>query len=58
MIALASAVETISRRAKHCILSLALITIAMHAFTSSSLKLQSMNRKCLHDVVRELYLGR
>ena len=57
MIVLAYAVETTSRRAKLCTLSLALTITATTAFKSSSLNLRTMNRKCPHDAARELYLG-
>jgi hypothetical protein len=56
MIALASAAETTSRRAKHCTLFLAIIIIATHVSKFSSLKPPTMNRKCPHDVAREPYL--
>jgi hypothetical protein len=58
LIALAFAAETISRRVKLCTLFLAVTIIAKTAFKSSSNRLQTMNRKCLHDAARQLYLGR
>jgi hypothetical protein len=56
-IALAFAAETISRGVKLCTLFLAATIIAKIAFRSSLHRLQTMNRKCLRDAARELYLG-
>jgi hypothetical protein len=55
LIVLVFAAETILRRVRLCTLFLAVIIIAETAFRSSSNRLQTMNRKCLHDAARELY---